>query len=342
VRRARPGGGLRAVAAGLLLALLGAGCAQDEADAPAAPAAPPEPHAALVLEPAALRVGDVAELEIRVVTPPDHALRPYAPPEAEGLWLLDVETLPVERTPRRWLHAVRVRVRPRGLGTVPWPESRVRVEEPDGEVVSLPVEGRELRVVSSLPSPPERVEPFGFLGPREREGGPGMGALALALAAGGGVVVGAAAAGLALRRRGRAEAAAPDAPEEASEAERPELFAWMREALDAAAARAADDPARAAHELSELLRGFLASRFGAQTRARTTPELAAATPPLAVRSRWPAYVALLHQLDELRFRPPPDDAAGSEAARRRLRSLLDELRRRVDESLPPGSGRKER
>ena len=89
-----------------LLALFGAStllagaCGQPPA-APG-PGAPPRPRATLVLEPPRFGVGQVALLELAVVTPPDHTPRPFEPPEPlPGLWLLDSEPLPVEKETSR-------------------------------------------------------------------------------------------------------------------------------------------------------------------------------------------------------------------------------------------------
>ena len=60
---------------------------------------------ALVLEPGRIRAGDLADLEIVVATPPDHALRPVAPPASlPGFWLLGAEALPVEKADGRWTY----------------------------------------------------------------------------------------------------------------------------------------------------------------------------------------------------------------------------------------------
>ena len=73
---------------------LGAACGAEPVERGAAPA-PTAPRVTLHVEPPVLRIGDVATLEIVVVTPPEHRVRPISPPEVEGIWLLDSEALPV-------------------------------------------------------------------------------------------------------------------------------------------------------------------------------------------------------------------------------------------------------
>ena len=81
----------RLVAGATLFLLLTPGCAE----APPRRAPPAAPLATLVLEPPRIRLGDVAVLELAVITPPGHAPRPLRPPqELPGLWLLDAEALP--------------------------------------------------------------------------------------------------------------------------------------------------------------------------------------------------------------------------------------------------------
>ena len=67
--------------------LVGAGCA--EAPDPARRAAPTASRATFVLEPPRLGLGEVAVLELAVITPPDHRPRAYSPPESvPGFWIL--------------------------------------------------------------------------------------------------------------------------------------------------------------------------------------------------------------------------------------------------------------
>jgi hypothetical protein len=318
----------------LLSALLGGlpGCQGEPSDA--RDAASPTPRATLVLEPPRIGVGQVAELELAVVTPPGHTPRPFSPPsELPGLWLLSADRLPVEKQSTRWVHRTRLRVRARASGRFVWPASALEVEAPDGSVFTLAIAEVPVEVVSILPDYPDRFTPFGVRrpAPAARRGGSVWGpaaAGALAALAGVGLVA------LARRRRG----SAPDARAEpsAARAEPP----WRRacEELAEARQRAAGDPFAGAHATSRALRRYIARRFGADAIGRTSEELAAATPPFGARSRWPAFVAILRGLDELRFLPESDRSV-REALATRVGALLAQAEAFVEDSTPPEARR---
>lgn len=324
----------RAGKALLLGALLGEllGCQGEPSDA--RHAASPTPRATLVLEPPRVGVGQVTDLELAVVTPPEYTPRPFSPPpELPGLWLVSADRLPVEKQPTRWVHRTRLRVRARASGHFVWPASVLEVEAPDGSVSALPVAEVPVEVVSILPDYPDRFTPFGVRRPapaaRRSESiwGPAA-AGALAALAGVGLVV------LARRRRGGAQAA----PAEPGAARTEPPWNLAREDLAQARERAASDPFAGAHAIARALRRYLARRFAADAIGRTSEELAAATPPFGARSRWPAFVAILRGLDEFRFLPESDRGV-REALAARVAALLSEAEDFVEDSTPPEARR---
>jgi hypothetical protein len=322
----RPTSALALVATAVALA---AGCdGTDRATSRAV--ASPKSRAALVIEPSILRIGDVATAELVVVTPPDHRVLPFAPPDVPGVWLLELTPEPPEIREQRWVHRTRIRVRPRDIGVYSWPDSQVVVEKTDGVRLTLEVPGRRFEVTSVLPQHADRTAPFGLRGPPGGSGGSGfwLGALA-----------GAGATALALllliagRRLGRStNGEAPDAHEVATEADR-DLWSWAEREL-AAARAGAGDPNLAANAGAKLLRRFMARRFDVATEAQTTQELAATEPLLGARTLWPEFVRILGRLDDQRFRPAEglDEVATREAVTR----ILGALARFLIESEPPG------
>jgi hypothetical protein len=319
LRRAPTARALLAVAA----CCLGPACGEE----PAPPPASPSPRAVLLLEPPELGIGDVAVVELAVVTPPGYHARPFEPPpELPGFWLLDAATLPVEKRPTRWLHRTRVRIRARETGHFAWPAGSVAIESPDGELAELPVEALPLEVTSVRPSFPERRTPFGA----RRLPAPSDGGSRWSAAAGGAA---AALAGVALvawgrrrlRRRRRWEAPPLDAPEPP--------WRRVRGELREAGAVGAGDPLAAAHLLAGALRRYMAGRFGADAVARTTEELEASAPPFGATSRWPTFLAILRGLDEFRFLPL-DEAADRPALSERVGALLARAEAFVAETMP--------
>jgi hypothetical protein len=316
-----------------LAAALALACSRGAPPAPG-PAAPPAPQAAVVIEPPALRVGDVATVEVAVVTPPGHALRPLAPPDAAALgplWLLDAEALPVEKQGQRWTHRTRLRVRAREVGTGTWPALALELVGPEGARTRLETEPRPFEVVSVLPSFPDRVAPFPLR--RPERGAPGLSPLAAAAGGAGAALAAVAAVALARRTRRRAAARAALAADAVARA----AAAPWQEALAelAGAADAADTDWRgAADRCSGTLRRYAARRWGFAIECLTTEELATLTPPFALALRWPAALAWLRELDALRFRPLAADGAAL-----RVRRLAEDARRWVGDTIPPEAAR---
>jgi hypothetical protein len=271
-----------------------------------------------------VRIGDLANLELVVVTPPDHRLRPLEPPQAvPGFWLLAVEPLPVEHTEMRWIHRVRLQIRARELGVFLWPAQKVEIDGPDGTRTLLEVPAHTIEVASVLPEHAQRGTPYGLRAPSLLPSD--QSALAPGVAIG--VLLTLFCVGLlALVRRarqlGRSEPATPPAPEGSPRVE---------EVLRALAAAAAEsDVQRAADGAAVALRRFAADHFRAPTRAATTPELRQASVPYLMHARWPTFLALLEGLDEARFRP---DAASREAS---VRSQVQAAAAFVRDSAPAG------
>jgi hypothetical protein len=273
-------------------------------------AAPPERPlpaqlgATLVIEPPRIEVGDPFEVEIAVVTPPDHAVAPAPVPKATpGLWILDAERPVVERQPGRWVHRQRFRARARATGELVWPALELGVEGPDGAKTSVQVPARPFVVRSLLDDHPERRSFFSYRAPSGLEGGrgPWLPALVGALFALAGVGL------VAWVRHARAAAAAAAGARAAA----PALASGESATLDALRhAAAASDPVRAADLGAAALRDWAAERARTPSlRAATSEELARRAAPFLIAPRWPRFVALVAELDALRFPPPREDAA---------------------------------
>ena len=140
----------------IALALAALACG-GEAEAPAS-GPPAGLHGAIVLEPSELGTGDLVTVEITVVTPPDHRVRPVdVADEIAALWLLDAEVVPVVRRGERWTHVTRVRARVKEQpGEYVWPAQTVEVEAPDGGVEALTLEARAFTVGSAAARMPDR------------------------------------------------------------------------------------------------------------------------------------------------------------------------------------------
>ena len=106
------------------------------------------------------------------------------------------------------------------------------------------------------------------------------------------------------------------------------LGEWSRREIETALEMLERDTHAAANAGAQLLRIYVARRHGGRTEAATTEELARQTPTLAQRSLWPDFVGILHNLDDVRFRPNADGREG----RRRTRRALEDARRLVDAS----------
>jgi hypothetical protein len=308
----------------IFLALLVAACAEERAHAPIGP------RAAWLLEPSRIGVGQVTTLELAVTTPPDHAIEPYAPPPAPpGVALVGSEALPVEKEGARWLHRIRLRLRATTTGTFAWPSSTIGLQAADGSTTQLELPEHPIQVVSILPEYPDRVSPFGARAwelPRRPSAPVWVPALLGAATALSAVALVALA-----RRRRRAAVGSPAEPGPSPGAP---AWALAREGLEAVRSVSAGDPFAAAHGLSLTLRRFVDRRFGAATRGLSGEELRAGEPPFAARSRWPALLAILADLDELRFRPGSDTEA-RDALAARLAELISSAERFVEDAVPP-------
>jgi hypothetical protein len=279
-----------------------------------------ELRGAVVIEPPRLTVGEVARVEVTVVTPPEHWVRPVHPPgEIPGFWLLDAEPLAIQRDPSRWVHRTRIRARARAPGRFEWPATTVEIETPERGVVSLELEERPLEVASVTRDFPDRTSPFPLRPapetPRER------GALLPFLA--GGLVTVLCLALLAMARRARAPGAraAPAAREPAR------LPAWRsaQATLESALSLTEQDPERAADAASAGLRHFFAVRFSAPIQSLTTQELRELAAPVGTERHWPVLLSILEQLDAARFQPRVEgEASGVREAIARAQQLVTE------------------
>jgi len=297
-------------------------------------AAPPSARATLVFEPAKLSIGEVTVAELAVVTPLGHALAPVAPVELPGLWLLGVRALPVESDGQRLTHRTEFRVRPRELGTHEWPAMTLRVEGPDGGVETLELPASAFEVASVADRFARREEPFGLQAPAIGEGGAGFG---LGLAAGLGFSAACALLAFGVRRAVGARRDAAQAEALASREAAPAgLREWSERELGLALEALEREPREAASAGAHLLRVYMSRRFGGNPLAATTEELEAETPSLAVRALWPDFVRILHNLDDVRFRPA--GSAGESVGRARIRRALEDSLRLVAASLPERKG----
>jgi hypothetical protein len=302
--------------AALVLPLLWMGCGWLSCEVTTRPAPPPAgaPAASLrgavVIEPPQLGAGDVAEVEIVVVTPPGHRLRPVRPPESvPGFWILDAEALPVEASAGRSVHRTRLRARAREPGRFVWPAMTVEVETPEASVVRLELEERPVEVGSVALDFPGRVEPFPLRAPEAGDARPG----GLLLAMTGGAALALLAVGLvaaARRRRGGRQTASEPA---LRAGEPPPAWREALAQLELAAGLVASDPEEAADAAARALRRLLGRRF-AVAGSLTSPELRALAPPLGLDRHWDSSGAILAELDELRFGPRAGDV-GPRAAR---------------------------
>jgi hypothetical protein len=310
----------RALAIGLALGL--AACGRSSAPLPAAPL---QIRGGVVIEPPEIAIGETADVEIAVVTPPDHQLEPVeAPANVEGLWILAAEPLPTERSGNRWVHRVRFRVRARATGEVVWPAETAFVTTPAGERLPVPLASRPIRVVEVAEEFPGRREPFSWREPRAE----GRARRFLLPAVFGAVSV-LAVLGLAglVRRARRAEAGgeAEPGPEEPTAALRADAE------LEAAAARLDLDPVGAAHAASLALRRFVLERTGAPAHVSTTEEMRALEPPFLLARRWAELLQRLGAFDALRFRAL---ALAGEEGRQALRREIRAARMLVDARAP--------
>jgi hypothetical protein len=211
------------------------------------------------------------------------------------------------------------------VGAGSWPPLALEVLGPEGGRVRLETEARPFEVVSVLPRFADRVEPFPPRWPSEPRAGS---APLAAAAAGAAAALAAVALAVALRRGRRRRAARRDARAAAAAAAEPWRDALA--ALDAAARDVDTDWRRSADRGALELKRFVARRWNWPIECRTTEEAAGLAPPFALAARWPAALACLGALDELRFRPlAPAQAAA------RVRAELAAARRLGAEATPP-------
>jgi hypothetical protein len=273
-------------------------------------APPSRARASFLLEPTRIAVGDVVELRLAVVTPPEHVARPWrAPVTLPGFQVLDSQQLATEKRPGRWVHDTLLHIRAREVGHFEVLQSAVEVQGPDGGVETLTVEALRLEVVSTLADHPGRSTPYGVrsLPPRRVAAG----RVWAAFAAGAGLALCAVALVWATRRRHRVSTPAVT-PE-------PTQPSWIfaRASLLAARALADEDPLAALDATSKALRRYAVQRFGGDAISRTTEELDGAAAPFTMTTRWPDFVEQLKRLDALRFRSmAPDERAGLTALAR--------------------------
>lgn len=297
---------------------------------PAAPVAPPSLRATWVLEPPRVRVGDVATLELAVVTPPDHrVLPPRLPEELPGFWLLELGLPEVERAPGHWLHRARLRLRAREPGLHAWPPFELEVESPGGEIERVEVPAHTLEVVSVLDAIPTPTPPHGLIAPAE----PDTGGRGSAFAAG--VATTLAAVGLIWLARRRRRSRVTATGTSAAPPPAPPWIAAQRE-LEAALALLPGEPVPAAEAGAGALRRYAARRFGLPAEAWTDPEFAAARPPPAGAAGWPRLVAAIALLDAARFAPLGESQGVAERVGEALeeaRSLVLETRSREPHAL---------
>jgi hypothetical protein len=303
-----------AAALGFALAGLDAGPARGE---PASPPIPAQPSATVVIEPPRIEIGDPFLVEIAVVTPPDHVVAPAPVPRATpGLWILDAERPSVDRQAGRWVHRQRFRARARATGAFTWPACEVAIEGPGGAKSVLQAPERPFVVSSLLDEHPEQRSFFSYREPRlgtANERGPWLPALVGALLALGGVGlfswVRHARLAAAAARAGAAEPAGGDPATGALEA--------LRRAGESA------DPVRAADLACAAVRDWAAERSRMPgLRAATAEELAARPPPFLIATHYETLVAVVRELDALRFPPRQPEAARVRQAIARARELV--------------------
>jgi hypothetical protein len=295
------------------LALAVAGCGEGEPSP-----APITPRGAIHVEPARARVGELALLDVAVVTPPDHKVSAPRLPEAiPGFWVLGVEPLVVERAPERWIHRQRLRLRAREVGRHAFPALSVEIETQAGARSALEIEARTLEVVSVAGEFPDRIEPFGVRRPKI-EALPG--GFWLPALTGSAATLALLALLLAVRRSLRRREEHGHDPElTVAPDPRQQALASLRTAWRLAP----QDPQAAADAAANALRDHYAGRYRRALRSRTTEEIAGQSPPIGLGEEWGAFVGALRELDAVRFRPR---AASPEAAvREAIRSAAQLL-----------------
>ncbi len=319
----------RACFALALLALFS--CAEAE-PLPPRYAAPAKARAMLVLEPTLLAVGQMADLELAVVTRPGYSVRPQdLPGKIPGFWLVEREAQAIVKEPARWVHRTRLRLRAVEVGRFEFPggsvevepieRTGVEVESAEGGSALLHYKGLPLEVTSTLAAHPTQRSPYGIrtlplTATRTR------GTLT-AFAAG--AILALASVGMLLLVRRRL--AADGAARTSEGVVRPPAWELAHEQLAAAQAALAHDPRHGLDLAAVALRGYAVRRFGGDATVRTTAELTNAKPPFTMTTRWRGFVELLSDLDAARFPP-------SLADRERCSALIAAVTAFVQESVP--------
>jgi len=307
---------------GLVLIVLLSSCHDPSDDRVSAP--PITPHATAVLRANRIRIADRPEIDIDITTAPGQRVLRFEPPESlAGFEILAWRRLPVVREPRRWLHRHRIQLRALEIGRFEWPALRLEVATDDDTLSVLELPPIELQVASIMHEHPNRKVPYGArnapkpqLEQRTRLRTVAVAATSLVLAA--------VAFVLFVRRHTREE----------RPARQPSPAPWSA-ALDDfdRAADLGSDVAAASHHAVAALHDYMGRRFGARTRMHTSEELTDIDPPYAATSSWPAFVGMLRDFDELRFRP----ANGEHEDRRSsdFTSTLARARAFVEATTPP-------
>jgi len=307
---------------GLALIVLLSSCNDPSGDRISA--TPITPHATAVLRTMQIRIADRPEIEIDITTAPGQRVLRLEPPESlAGFEILEWRRLPVVREPQRWLHRHRVQLRALEIGRFEWPAQRLEVASDDDTRSVLELPPIELPVGSIMAEHPNRRVPYGAR-PAPKPPVEQQSRLRTVAAAVTSLVLAAVAFTLFARRRTREE----------RPASQPLPAPWSA-ALDDfdIAADLGGDVAVASHHAVAALHDYMGRRFGARTRMHTSEELAEVDPPYGATSNWPAFVAMLRDFDDLRFRP----ANGEYEDRRSLdfRSTLARARAFVEATTPP-------
>jgi len=304
-------------------AIVALACGGEPATAP--PSMPVTPQAAVVIEPPRLRVGDVAAIDVVVVTPTGYRVHPVKPPSSvPGLWLLDATSLPAEASEGRQLQRTRIRVRARETGSFEWPALHVEIEDASGVRSELVAAARPIEVVSVIPTLPEHVvEPFSYRTPTPSDSGNGS----LWAAAAGSLGTLALLSLFAIARRMRQRARTRSS--EAARIAEPEPWVEALAALTAARSDTDKNWRHAGGSGARALRRYLARRFGVAAESLTSEEMTAIAKPFGVGSRWPSALECLRDFDAERFRAQSDASAAAQVC-----AALDAAQRFVEASIP--------
>lgn len=270
------------------------------------------PSATWLVESGPSAAGSPFEMLLFVRAPAGHRLHAYAPPEVEGLDVVERRVLPMTTEGRLAVHREALLVRARSPGLHRWPASTVRLTDASGATLDVALDGLDLEVPSVLGegAPPRR--PRGY---RDAPSPPG------AMGFGAGFAAGAALAGVAAvvllrreRRRGRDAQAGAAAPT-ASGRRAFGGTARLERGLLAARAEVAAAPDAAAARAALALRHWAADRFLVATHAGSIEELLHARPARAPEPAWRAWIDALRAIDAARFEAADGAPHGDAIAR---------------------------